>query len=192
MFCGSAHCRALGGRGFLHLQNPLCKLRTCTQDLSSWGINQENTNPAFRKVNASMPTWRKLRISSEVNLPPKIHIRAIYGANSVTHRSDTRASEASKLHRVVSSEKGTNMPIRISDLVPAFRPVSCKNCCGDGEREVLHLTLLLEGGKVSLLIRKHDHYHTTRNIKRHVRALANNHPEGSIKQVSPLFRSLRF
>jgi len=34
------------------------------------------------------------------------------------------------------------------------------------------------GGKAGLLIRKHDHFTPTRENKRHVRALARNHPEG--------------
>ena len=36
----------------------------------------------------------------------------------------------------------------------------------------------LLGGGACLLIRKHDHFTTTREIKRHVRAQARNHPEG--------------
>jgi len=35
-----------------------------------------------------------------------------------------------------------------------------------------------DGGKTCLLIRKHDHFTLTREIKRHVRALARNYPEG--------------
>ena len=35
-----------------------------------------------------------------------------------------------------------------------------------------------QGGKACSLIRKHDHFTPTREIKRHVRALARNHPEG--------------
>jgi len=34
------------------------------------------------------------------------------------------------------------------------------------------------GGEACLLIRKHDHFTPTREIKRHVRAIARNHPEG--------------
>ena len=34
------------------------------------------------------------------------------------------------------------------------------------------------GEKAGLSIRKHDHFTLTREIKRHVRALASNHPEG--------------
>ena len=34
------------------------------------------------------------------------------------------------------------------------------------------------GGKACLLIRKHDHFTPTREIERHVRALARNNPEG--------------
>ena len=37
---------------------------------------------------------------------------------------------------------------------------------------------LLQGGKACLLIRKHGHFTPTREIRRHVRALARNHPEG--------------
>ena len=36
----------------------------------------------------------------------------------------------------------------------------------------------LPGGGACLLIRKHDHFTPTREIKRHVRALARNRPEG--------------
>ena len=35
-----------------------------------------------------------------------------------------------------------------------------------------------EGGEACLLIRKQDHFTPTREIRRHVRALARNHPEG--------------
>ena len=38
--------------------------------------------------------------------------------------------------------------------------------------------MILKWGKACLLIRKHDHFTPTRTIKRHVRALARNHPEG--------------
>ena len=34
-----------------------------------------------------------------------------------------------------------------------------------------------EGGEAGLLIRKHDHFTPTRKIRRHVKALARNHPE---------------
>ena len=34
------------------------------------------------------------------------------------------------------------------------------------------------GGKACLLIRKHDHFTPMKEIKRHVSALARNHPEG--------------
>ena len=37
---------------------------------------------------------------------------------------------------------------------------------------------VLPGGKACLLICKHDHFTPTREIKRYVRALACNHPEG--------------
>ena len=44
-----------------------------------------------------------------------------------------------------------------------------------------------------LLIRKHDHFTPTREIKRHVRALARNHPEGWNLQrhVSPTTTNLQ-
>ena len=41
------------------------------------------------------------------------------------------------------------------------------------------VSLSLWGGKACIFIRKHDHFTPTRKIKRHVRALARHHPEGS-------------
>jgi hypothetical protein len=37
---------------------------------------------------------------------------------------------------------------------------------------------MLLGAKACLSIRKYDHFMLTREIKRHVRALAHHHPEG--------------
>ena len=48
-------------------------------------------------------------------------------------------------------------------------------------RDQLHAGIrlsALKGGKARVLIRKHDHFTPTMEIKRHVRALARNHPEG--------------
>ena len=41
---------------------------------------------------------------------------------------------------------------------------------------------LQTGGKACLLIRKHDHFTPAREIRRHVRALARNHPVASDHQ----------
>jgi len=59
-------------------------------------------------------------------------------------------------------------------FIPGFLQGSCKSCYG---LLVVSRTWRL-GGKACLLIRKHDHFTPTREIKRHVRALARNHPEG--------------
>ena len=42
-----------------------------------------------------------------------------------------------------------------------------------------HVHLTPAGGKACLSIRKHDHLTPTRKIRRHIRALARNHPECS-------------
>ena len=49
---------------------------------------------------------------------------------------------------------------------------------GQNFQSMTHVSMNLQGGKACLLLCKYDHFSPTREIRRHVRALARNYPEG--------------
>jgi len=78
------------------------------------------------------------------------------------------------------SFRGQQMPVEPSGSVTAAERK--ENNLNDLHLEMAktgsEFRTCLAGGEACLLIRKHDHFTPTREIRRHVRALARNHPEG--------------